>query len=584
MRNSNKIVVFIIVLLILILISGGVFAYIYFKTDILKTDKQLFFKYFSQITSEEGFVDSRIKQYYEKKKQIPYENVGEITFEVQYPGEELKAISEKVNDLSIKIDGKVDKVNQKVEQNINIDYGNNVAFPINYKQDGNRYGLQTDQLSKKFIAIRNENSDELIEKLVGSIFYDNGFIAWEDRISGIIKTITLPKDIIQGIDLSEDEKEQLKQIYMPILETYLLEDNFSSVKTNENESFIIEISSEQIKTIIIEMLKKTKENTLIMDKINEAAIKVDSTLEEMDITDIDEMIQDIEESDFSDIGNLKITLVQNNKKLNQILIDNDNAKITIEKKLVENSLTYNIYQETQEEEKEEIDNPLSLNNATSRKVNSYFKVDYIGLGDSNEIQENYEFGTEITQDEETMKFDYKLDFNTKFVDTVSIEELDGKVAIFLNDYTKEQLKPFFAQVGNKILEINKSQMEKLGLKEDENPLIYSNPVGMTIVSIITIFDFASEQIDGAGDLSEYQIQVFNDKFLKYEGENVSGTDVNMMIKTVQNNNAVNDENKVKVTLNGNEISENVDSQNKYNVKAVYNIKGYITEMKITVQN
>ena len=42
---------------------------------------------------------------------------------------------------------------------------------------------------------------------------------------------------------------------------------------------------------------------------------------------------------------------------------------------------------------------------------------------------------------------------------------------------------------------------------------------------IGVFNMASEQVDNAGDLSEYQIEQFNAKFRKYEGTNVSGSDV-----------------------------------------------------------
>ena len=54
MRNGKKVIVTtIITLLILVLAIGGVFAYLYVATDILKTDRQLFFEYFSQIISED---------------------------------------------------------------------------------------------------------------------------------------------------------------------------------------------------------------------------------------------------------------------------------------------------------------------------------------------------------------------------------------------------------------------------------------------------------------------------------------------------------------------------------------------------
>ena len=55
--KGKKILSIILVLLILLLIAGGAFAYAYIATDIFKTDKEMFFKYFAQITAEDGFIE-----------------------------------------------------------------------------------------------------------------------------------------------------------------------------------------------------------------------------------------------------------------------------------------------------------------------------------------------------------------------------------------------------------------------------------------------------------------------------------------------------------------------------------------------
>ena len=87
MKNSKKIIVPIIIVLMLLVAAGCAFAYVYMATDLLKSDQEMFFKYFAQITSEDGFIDGRIEKYNEKKQQNPYENSGEITFNVEYPEE-----------------------------------------------------------------------------------------------------------------------------------------------------------------------------------------------------------------------------------------------------------------------------------------------------------------------------------------------------------------------------------------------------------------------------------------------------------------------------------------------------------------
>lgn len=62
-------------------------------------------------------------------------------------------------------------------------------------------------------------------------------------------------------------------------------------------------------------------------------------------------------------------------------------------------------------------------------------------------------------------------------------------------------------------------------------------IAILIISLgLVVYNKASETVNNAGDLSEYEIQQHNEKFTKYEGENVSGADVNAMITTVYNYN------------------------------------------------
>lgn len=62
-------------------------------------------------------------------------------------------------------------------------------------------------------------------------------------------------------------------------------------------------------------------------------------------------------------------------------------------------------------------------------------------------------------------------------------------------------------------------------------------IAILVISLgIVIYNKASETVSGAGDLSEYEIQQFNEKFLKYRGTNVSGSDINALVQTVVNSN------------------------------------------------
>ena len=582
MKSSNKVLILIMTLLIMLLITGGAFAYVYFATDILKTDKQLFFEYFSQVTTDEenSFFDNRINDFYEKKKQTPYENTGEITFEVEYPDDSMKSVIEKVNDLSIRYSGEVDSVNQKAEQNIEVDYGNDVVLPINYRQDGNKFGLKTDKLSKKFIAIRNENIDELIDNVSG-----DGITSMSSRINGISEILTTNSYLFSGFKFSEEEKNQLKQIYNPILQEALVEEKFTRTKTEQNESYILEISFQEIKDIIIKMLEKTKENTLLIDKLNETVQQIDPEMEKMDVSDIDDIVKSLKEDDVSQLSNLKIALVQSNKKVNQIVIENEECKILISKNKTADVLKYSVeLQKTEKGKQEESDSSIIMDNIqSSQQVNIHFNMQYSGLETLTNVQENYEIGFVVIEDEEKMGYNYNIASETEFVNTVEIDAIDETTAVILNDYEESQITSFLGQVGTKLLDINKKQMEELGLKEHENPVLYTNPVTMIVISFVNM---ANDTIVDT-DFSEAEKSAFNARFAMYEGQAVSGSVVNAMITTVKSNNLSSQSQVarlVKVTLNGIENWNDVEIAKLYTVEAIYNEEGFISEMKVTTNN
>lgn len=578
MKSSKKIVMVILILLVVLLMVGVAFAYVYVATDVFRTDKEMFFTYFAQLTSEEdGFVDKRIKLFNEKKKQTAYENFADITVNMQYPDEELSDIIEKVNDLAIRFSGKVDRSNNKVEQKIEVDYGNDVILPINYKQAGNAIGLQSNELSKKFIAVRNENLKQLATSL-----------GIED-VSQIPDKIEVPKEI-QDISITDADIEQLKQIYMPIIQENILEENFSSVKTDKSASYTLELSNEQIKNIIIRILEATKQNTLIIDKINEIILKQDPEAEKIDVSIIDELIKELNSEDISNsIPSLKITLVQSDKKLNQILLQAGEGIVSIKKNKTAETLSYDISCEVKEEAEEEQQTSSSLfedEASEPMEAKIFFEAKYTGLNTLANVQEDYGFGYSVSGGEMSMDYTNKINTNTIFKESVSIDNLDNSKAIFLNDYDETQLTPFLTQVGTRLLAINKNQMVKLGLEEDENPLIYSNPATTIIMLGLKIYNDAAETIENV-NFSEMEISAFNEKFIRYVGEERRGSEVNAMIKTVQNNSlssAGTEGHFVKVTLNGNELSENVDSSKTYNIEAIYDSEGYVIEMKVTTNN
>ena len=78
-------------------------------------------------------------------------------------------------------------------------------------------------------------------------------------------------------------------------------------------------------------------------------------------------------------------------------------------------------------------------------------------------------------------------------------------------------------------------------------------VAILIISLgIVVYNRASETV-GSVDMSGQEIQAFNEKFLKYNGTNKRGTEVNALLKAVVNSNLsenTNGNTAKMVTVNG----------------------------------
>lgn len=154
-KKSSKIIMIIIIILVILISLAGI-AYTYFATDTFKGNKELFFKYMLQMGEEqEGFIETELKQYFEKQKNTPYLDEGSIDANVTASSGQKQ--SEKPNSMNVTFDGQVDTANSQVIQNISLNYADNVKFPFVYKQIGDTIGFQTNHIGNKFIAVNKEN-------------------------------------------------------------------------------------------------------------------------------------------------------------------------------------------------------------------------------------------------------------------------------------------------------------------------------------------------------------------------------------------------------------------------------------------
>ena len=532
LKKSTKILMILIVVVFIIILLGG-FVFAYLVTDIFRSEKDLFFKYITQIgDSENGFIDNQLKEYLEKRKNTPYNDEGNFSVNITSGNE--KEEFENINNFNITYSGQVDEANSKAEQNISINYSDEVNFPINYKQIGNTIGLQTKYVGSKFVAADTDKLENLI---------DGSDISLDIDIN-TIKSIT-------KLELTEEQKKYINNTYMRVINNNLGEEKFSKVEEAEINGYKLTLTGEELKSILIQLLETLKSDQTTIDIINEY-LQVQENFDELSANDIDDLIEEI--NDYTDLEEQNLEIIVYNKKgiTNKVTISTNELKIEIRKE--NNKGNVNYYSNIELNQNENI-------------VKFYLNSTYSGVSSMQSIDEVYELGVEA----EELQYKYTLENNINFTDNINIKEFNSDNSMVLTDYDSEQVSNFLNAVVERITKVNKEQMEELGLEESENPIQY-------LIPDIEIISVGGDFI-GQATLSEEEINTFNSKFENYEGTNQQAQTVKGLLSTISRNNGDEENDEMKITeinFNGEEYEateENITSiKNNMNMEKNYRIE------------
>lgn len=494
-KKNNKIMaILMIVLVILILLTG--IAYAYFVTDIFKSNKELFFKYITQMgAEEEGFIDTQLKQYFEKQKTTPYLDEGNI---------EIKTTASN-NDINITFEGQVDTANSQVMQNISLNYSDDVKFPFFYRQIGNTVGIQTSYIGNKYITIdKNE-----ISNLENNASLDSQ----STNHTNVFEKI---QEFFE-VSITKEDMQYIKETYLNVLNQELQDSDFSKIEEADSKGYKLTLKGESLKRVLVKLLETLKNDQMTLDKMNEY-LKVQRNSLKITASSIDNMIKEINSNLELNSENLEITVYATKGKTMRLFVKINELELKCEKILTGNDQQYNISLQ------------LKNNNQTA-KIEVLTK--FAGLQSLQNIIENYELTLEI----EEAKYQYSYNHNVEFTDSTNIEAFNNDNSLMLSSAEEEQRNAFITAVIERLQSVNKSQMEQLGLEENENPLQYAIPQIGTYSSILG-------SIDGsANNMNEMEVSSFNAIFENYESTNIQGVTVKGLLSTIQRNNETNNENE-----------------------------------------
>ena len=496
----KKIIKILICFLIIVLIALiGIFAYLYFRTDKMKSNKQVYLKYLAE---SGDFIYNQIKDedldtYKNKLKNTPYQNNGKIAIRYETEDSNKSKKMQLVENSNISITGKVDKANKINSQNIKINFPQNQTTDIDLIAQDDLYGFRINNILKSYISIENNNLQEWAKALGLN----------EEQLKLIPNK--LDGNLVDSF-VTDEEMDEIIDKYKKQLFNSLKDDMFSATTQDKTTVYSLKITESQLKEIVANMLQEMQEDEEIWKIIKNILTRFSNYSEE----ELDEAIktakEDLKQSVEEDIkqdnnkddifGNLTTnsstsedasvsdeiyqfnlyitdgklektetiteTQIQTiSKTENGILIESkekgafngeNNTTVSIEKTKEEEKLIYNIKIK-----------------GNSQEIMS-ITIGYNGLKTLQEVQE-----VAILTCEESIvdlfskKDDYssniKATYTNKntFDENLSINKIENSEIWKVNGKGTEQIGSVFESISKKMEEINKERNKQIGLYEDE---------------------------------------------------------------------------------------------------------------------
>ncbi len=515
-QKKNKILLISIIILLVIILIAGI-AYAFIATDLFKNNKNLFFKYSTSIfNSQNGIVNNKLIEYLDKKKNTPYENNGTYTMNIGADEDTPSSL----NKYNITFSGQVDNKNSKMKQDINLNYSESVFFPLQFIKNNTIIGLQTKFVGNKFLAVDTQKTD--------NIFENTEISSAEDSLIGIEKI-----QEIKNVELTDEDKERIKNTYIDILKNELKEEKFSKVNENEANGYRLTLTGEELKNVVTKIFEKLKDDQSTLDKINEY-LKIVKNSAKITPNNLEDYIKELESETTFNEEKIELTVYTKRRKVVRLVLATNNYKIDFEK--VENAgdIKYQIALESNEDNK-------------TAKI--YFNCNFSGISSMQTINEQYVIGIETEEE----KYKYQINDNINFVESSNIEDFNEENSIILTDFDNKQISDFLNKVIERIQIVNKEQMEEVGLEENSNPFI--DGILAPILSIQNQSSSLSRMRDEANQVNEEEITNFNKKYELYEATKQSHQTIKGLLSTIQLNNeeAEDDDKKIKeINFNGKE--------------------------------
>lgn len=325
MRNKSKLVISISVIVVIV-IAIVIGLLLYLKTDIFKSNQELFFRYALQNGEMlEDFVIYSQNEVLDNIKKSEHTTDTNFNFQLVSNDPQIANQTIPARNFSMNYSKKADPVNNKASSETTINFLTRELFKLKYIQDGNLHALKSDEVVNKYLAFNNSNLKGLAKKF-----------ELEDisKIPNQIEKV----DFKELLKLTDEEKEYLYTKYINVINKNVSKEKYkkqTNVTININDrdiitnAYTLELTKQEWTNLIISILQETLQDNqtlnILLQKVT--LINKDISLDSLE-TILQNEITRLGQT--SKMGSVKVLVYEKDKQLvKTVIVDDNNEGIGI---------------------------------------------------------------------------------------------------------------------------------------------------------------------------------------------------------------------------------------------------------------
>lgn len=510
--GSKKILIIAIIIIVVLAIVGTALGFALMSTDMLKSEKDMFSKYFMQnIDAIKKLKNSNTYNIY---KTLNEEGIYESNVDVKVKYSEGGEISNPINDLSAQINTKKDITDEYLYSDAQILFKGEEYIECELIRQKDIAGIRFSDVVKQFITVRDDENKEKIAK--------NLEIS-QSELEDYLEVINGTENMLEKI-ITTEEINTLKEKYVNMIKETFDKATYKNLKkvmitvnnnTIDANAYSVYLSAGQVGDMVIQILESIKTDDTILNK---AKILGYEKLPEK----IDNLIGEL--SDYEEFNDLKITVYQQKGLTVRTEIDLTTDKIIIENNQNKIYMQRNILNK----EKEQTQMIEIIKNTNDNQEIYNVNINIVDGENQNTI--NIVNEMQNSTDKLTINTELKYISGIKEISVTALNtinkldelteklEIDANNNVTLNDIDEERMKNIINSLKEKVPEkinirINLLK-EVLGIKETTQP---------------------EKTEPNEYEMTQVEINRFNAKFEFYTGETVSAENVKTLLGVVKSN-------------------------------------------------